>query len=168
MQPHSNPRVVVQTEDINLRYWSLDPNLDFTSGIHEKVRQIYFFFILLFLTLVQNVQFVSPAFWLPLVNHVGHEIVRSALRIFLLQLRGEQVAKLDRLDGKVNDRRVLLHVEGVLGEALYVQDDVGREPGDLELLEQIVLVRLVLLLGLAVEFRQDVVQADLRWRMKVY
>ena len=125
-------------------------------------------FLLLFLTLVQNVQFVSPAFWLPLVNHVGHEIVRSALRIFLLQLRGEQVAKLDRLDGKVDDRRVLLHVEGVLRESLYVQDDVGREPGDLELLEQIVLVRLVLLLGLAVEFRQDVVQANLRWRMKVY
>ena len=116
-------------------------------------------------TLVQNVQFVGPSFGLSLVNDVGHEIVRPALRVFLLQLGGEQVAELDRLDGEVDDGRVLLDVEGVLREALYVEDDVGREPRDLELLEQVVLVGLVLLLGLAVELGQDVVQADLRWRI---
>ena len=117
-------------------------------------------------TLVQNVQLVGPSFGLSLVNHIGHEIVRSALRVFLLQLGGEQVAELDRLDGKVDDGRVLLDVEGVLREALDVEDDVGREPRDLELLEQVVLVGLVLLLRLAVELGQDVVQADLRWRIE--
>ena len=117
-------------------------------------------------TLVQNVQLVGPSFRLPFVDDVSHEVVRPALGVFLLQLRGEQVAELDRLDGKVDDGRVLLDVEGVLREALYVEDDVGREPRDLELLEQVVLVGLVLLLRLAVELGQDVVQAYLRWRFE--
>ena len=128
----------------------------------ESAAQVF----ILYLTLVQNVQLVGPSFGLSLVNHIGHEIVRSALRVFLLQLGGEQVAELDRLDGKVDDGRVLLDVEGVLREALDVEDDVGREPRDLELLEQVVLVGLVLLLRLAVELGQDVVQADLRWRIE--
>ena len=35
----------------------------------------------------------------------------------------QEVAELDPLDGKVDNGRVLLHEEGVLGEPLDVQDD---------------------------------------------
>lgn len=114
-----------------------------------------------FFTFVPRVQLVCPLLGISLVHNVCHEIVLAAVRILGLEPGRQQLAKLDRLYGEVYDGRVLLHVEGVFGEALDVEDDVGREARDLKLLQEVVLVRLVLLLGLAVELGQDVVQTHL-------
>lgn len=63
-----------------------------------------------------------------LVHDVGHQVVGPSVRVLVLELGGEEVAELDRADGEVDDGRVLLSVEAVLGEALDAQDDVRGEP----------------------------------------
>ena len=98
----------------------------------------------------------------PVVHNVGDEVVGAPVGVLLLDLGREELGELDALDGEVDDGGVLLEVEGVLRESLEVEDDVGRQLGDLELLQEVVLVRLVLLLRLAVELGQDVEQRNLK------
>ena len=63
---------------------------------------------------------------------------------------------------KINDGRVFLHVKRIFGKADNVQNDVGREAGDFKLSQKVILVCVVFSLRLAVEFRQQVEQVNLR------
>ena len=110
------------------------------------------------------VRLVGSLGWRPLVHQVGHEIVAAAPLVLFPHLGSQEVAELDGLNGEVDDGGILLHVKGVLGEALDVEDDVGRQSDELELLEEVVLVRLVLLLSLTVELGKDVKEGHLGTR----
>lgn len=101
--------------------------------------------------------FVLSILGLSFVHDVGDQVVGGALRILDLDVRPEKISELDSADGKVDDGRVLLNVESVLSEPHDVENDVGRQLGDLELLEKIFFVRVVLALGLAVELGQKIV-----------
>ena len=73
----------------------------------------------------------------------------------------QQISKFNTFDWKVDNSRVLLHKEGVLGEPLDVEDDEAGQLDQLKLLEEVVLVGLVLLLLNTVELGQYVVQRHL-------
>ena len=59
------------------------------------------------------------------------------------------------LDGKVDDSGVFLHEEGVFGEALDAEDQVGRQTRQFEPLDDLLFVGFVLFLLMTVEFVQD-------------
>ena len=111
---------------------------------------------------MEDVHLVDSLLGRAVVHDVRDEIVGALVGVLLLDLGREKLGELDALDGEVDDGGVLLEVEGVLREPLEVEDDVGRQLGDLELLQEVVLVRLVLLLRLAVELGQDVEQRNLK------
>ena len=70
------------------------------------------------------------------------------------------------LDGKVDDGGVFLHEEGVLGEALDAEDQVGRQARQFEPLDDLLFVGLVLFLLTTVKFVQDREQRHLAAEMR--
>mmetsp|Transcript_4482 Transcript_4482/g.9642 ORF Transcript_4482/g.9642 Transcript_4482/m.9642 type:complete len:250 (+) Transcript_4482:1074-1823(+) len=66
---------------------------------------------------------------LAVMHHVGDQVVLGAGRV---RRQGQDVPQLQVLDREVDDGRVLLHEEVVLGEALHVQAQVSGQSRDLE------------------------------------
>lgn len=65
------------------------------------------------------------------------------------------------LDREIYYSGVLLHKEGVFREALDVQDQIRGQPSDFEALHKVLLVGFVLLLRLAVEFCEQLIEIHL-------
>lgn len=95
-----------------------------------------------------------------LVDDIGDKVVCSWQALFLAIAAAvgvvKEVPELDGFDGEVDDGGIFFHVKSVLGEPLEVQYNEGGQLGDVELLDEVFLVRFVLLLRFPVELCQQV------------
>ena len=106
--------------------------------------------------------FVNAVRWLSFVDDIGYQIVTCAGSLILfLGLGSQKISKVNTLDGKVDNSWILLHKESVFGEALHIQNDEGRQSSQFELPDDVILVRLVLLLRFTIKLVEQREQADL-------
>lgn len=106
-----------------------------------------------------------PRARLSFVNYIGNEVIDvGALSLGGGCRSSNQVTQVDVFYREVDDGGVLLNKEGVFGESLDVQDEVGGQGGELKALECRVLVRPVFLLAGPIELGQDREERNLQFK----